>query len=225
MRPRTQTPLFNDAGLRRGEMLALHWTDLDFKRGTMVVRHNIVRGTLDLTKGRSEDEISMTARLCAALQAARHDRGRFVLANGRGNHFLRFSKASKSLDESPYLYSSTKSRSRPKVSSRLHTLNSARARQTAPTPRAAPGTPSPGLRAMKPAVRRGTAPRTKLGAVVVTAARRVVTYVSFGAPEKGPRRVTTRMDRWNPAPTTRYSPPLRAGARSSSTCHGHSSAV
>jgi integrase len=42
------------------------------------VRHSIVRGTLDLTKGRSEDEISMTARLSG---------GRFVLANGRGNHF------------------------------------------------------------------------------------------------------------------------------------------
>ncbi|MBK7828622.1 tyrosine-type recombinase/integrase [Nannocystis sp.] len=76
-----------DAGLRRGEMLGLHWTDLDSKRGTMIVRHNIVRGMLDLTKGRSEDEISMTARLSAALQAGRHDRGRFVLANGRGNHF------------------------------------------------------------------------------------------------------------------------------------------
>jgi len=76
-----------DAGLRRGEMLALQWTDLDLTRGSVIVRHNLVRGRVDVTKGRSEDELSLTKRLVAALRAFRHDAGPFVFTNGRGNHF------------------------------------------------------------------------------------------------------------------------------------------
>ena len=77
-----------DAGLRRGEMLALQWTDIDVTRARVVIRHNLVRGKVDVTKGRSEDELSLTTRLAAALRAFRHDAGPFVFTNSRGNHFL-----------------------------------------------------------------------------------------------------------------------------------------
>lgn len=77
-----------DAGLRRGEMLALQWTDLDLTHGSLVVRHNIVRGKLDLPKGRSEDEISLTPRVIEALRAHRHEDGPFVFSSRRGTHFI-----------------------------------------------------------------------------------------------------------------------------------------
>jgi integrase len=76
-----------DAGLRRGEILGLQWSDLDLDRASMTIRHNIVRGRLDLPKGRTEDEVGMTSRLVAALRAAQHRRGPFVLADDAGEHF------------------------------------------------------------------------------------------------------------------------------------------
>ena len=82
-----------DAGLRRGEMLALKWTDLDITQGCMVVRHNIVRGKLDLPKGRTEDELALTSRLVEALQTHRHA-GPFVFTNDRGSHFIETNIAS-----------------------------------------------------------------------------------------------------------------------------------
>ncbi len=76
-----------DAGLRRGEILALQWSDLDLKRGVMTIRHNIVRGKLDVPKGRTEDEVGITQRLNAALVAARHERGPFVFSTATGGHY------------------------------------------------------------------------------------------------------------------------------------------
>ena len=76
-----------DGGLRRGEIVGLQWSDINFSQGYLVVRHNIVRGKLDLPKGRTEDEVSLTSRLVAALKAFRHDDGPFVLTNKRGGHF------------------------------------------------------------------------------------------------------------------------------------------
>ena len=74
-----------DGGLRRGEILGLQWSDIELKRGTMVIRHNIVRGRLDVPKGRTEEEIGITTRLLNALGA--HARtGPFVLDND-GSHF------------------------------------------------------------------------------------------------------------------------------------------
>jgi integrase len=76
-----------DGGLRRGEIVGLQWSDINFGQGYLVVRHNIVRGKLDLPKGRTEDEVGLTSRLVAALKAFRHDDGPFVLTNKRGGHF------------------------------------------------------------------------------------------------------------------------------------------
>jgi integrase len=74
-----------DGGLRRGEILGLQWSDLDFKRMLMSVRHNIVRGKLDVPKGRTEDEVGVTRRLADALTALPRT-GPFVFDN-RGSHY------------------------------------------------------------------------------------------------------------------------------------------
>ena len=63
-----------DGGLRRGEILGLQWSDLNFGRANMTIRHNIVRGNLDVPKGRTEEEVGMTKRLVQALGAIRHQR-------------------------------------------------------------------------------------------------------------------------------------------------------
>lgn len=77
-----------DGGLRRGEILALRWDDLDLARRAMTIRRTLVRGKLsDTTKGRSEETVGMTRRLTDALTAARHTRGRFVLAPALGGHY------------------------------------------------------------------------------------------------------------------------------------------
>lgn len=74
-----------DGGLRRGEILGLQWSDITLKRASMVIRHNIVRGKLDVPKGRTEDEIGITKRLIEALEALPRT-GPFVLDN-KGSHY------------------------------------------------------------------------------------------------------------------------------------------
>lgn len=73
-----------DGGLRRGEILGLQWSDLDLKRGIIAVRHNIVRGKVDVPKGRTEEDVGLTSRLSEALQAFPRT-GVFVLDN-EGSH-------------------------------------------------------------------------------------------------------------------------------------------
>jgi integrase len=74
-----------DGGLRRGEILGLKWTDVDLKRGIMTVRHNVVRGHVDIPKGRTEEEVGLTPRLAEALEALPRT-GVFVLDNA-GSHY------------------------------------------------------------------------------------------------------------------------------------------
>ncbi len=76
-----------DGGLRRGEILGLQWSDLNFARSNMTIRHNIVRGKLDVPKGRTEEEVGMTRRLAAALAVVRHQRGPFVFSTDSGEHY------------------------------------------------------------------------------------------------------------------------------------------
>ena len=82
-----------DAGLRRGEILALQWDDLDLARSRMIVRRNLVRGKLDIPKGRTEDEVALTSRLLDTLRAFRSDGSVFVLTNSRGNHLTEMDAA------------------------------------------------------------------------------------------------------------------------------------
>jgi integrase len=81
-----------DGGLRRGEILGLQWSDVDLKRGFLTVRHNIVRGKVDVPKGRTEEDVALTSRLCEALQAFPRT-GVFVLDNA-GSHFKEHNMAS-----------------------------------------------------------------------------------------------------------------------------------
>ena len=68
-----------DAGLRMGEMIALEWSDIDFRRNLLTVARNDWRGKVGLPKGGRSRKVPMTRRLAATLSAARHLRGPRVL--------------------------------------------------------------------------------------------------------------------------------------------------
>jgi len=61
--------LGGDAGLRRGEIIALAPTDLDMKRGLLTVRHSDFKGELIPTKSFKPRVVPMTKALRAALRA------------------------------------------------------------------------------------------------------------------------------------------------------------
>lgn len=71
--------LAGDAGLRRGEIIGLHQSDCDTKRGILHVRHSEWKGQVTLPKGGRERQVNMTDRLKTALVANRHLRGDRVL--------------------------------------------------------------------------------------------------------------------------------------------------
>jgi integrase len=61
-----------EAGLRRGELLALHWEDADLVSHKLVIRRAYWNGRLGSPKGRRERVVPMTSRVHAALTSARH---------------------------------------------------------------------------------------------------------------------------------------------------------
>lgn len=63
-----------DAGLRSGEIRALHWEDLDLQAGRLTVHWNEYRGSLGSPKGGRDRTVPLTPRLRASLQAIRADR-------------------------------------------------------------------------------------------------------------------------------------------------------
>ena len=63
-----------DAGLRRNEMLALRWCDVDLKSGEIHIKHSLHRTGLKCPKGKKAVSVPMRARLRAALAEARKDR-------------------------------------------------------------------------------------------------------------------------------------------------------
>jgi integrase len=71
--------LGGDAGLRRGEIIALDQSDCDTRRGMLHVRRSEWKGEVTLPKGGRERQVEMTERLQAALVANRHLRGDRVL--------------------------------------------------------------------------------------------------------------------------------------------------
>jgi integrase len=71
-------------GLRRGELLALRWEDLDLKAGKMLVRQNIVRGHIGTPKSGKPREIPLGKATVAALKAHRHLRGELVFCTQDG---------------------------------------------------------------------------------------------------------------------------------------------
>ncbi len=71
--------LGGDAGLRRGEMVALEWSDIDFIRGRLDVKRSESKGLLALPKGGKPRSVKLTTRLLSALREAKHLRGKRVL--------------------------------------------------------------------------------------------------------------------------------------------------
>jgi integrase len=78
--------LGGEAGLRRGEITALEWGDIDVKKRQLCVQRAVWKGHTEAPKGGRLRYVPLTARLAAALQAARHLRGPLVFSDrsGRG---------------------------------------------------------------------------------------------------------------------------------------------
>ncbi len=76
--------LGGDAGLRRGEAIALEWTDVDLERRTLHVQRSEWDGEVTAPKGGRSRRVPLTAALADALQAHRHLRGPRVLYKSDG---------------------------------------------------------------------------------------------------------------------------------------------
>jgi integrase len=76
--------LAGDAGLRRGEIIALEWTDLDFKRRQIHVQRSSWSGKVTAPKGGRSRIVPMTNGLATALVGVRHLRGPRVLYRDDG---------------------------------------------------------------------------------------------------------------------------------------------
>ena len=76
--------LGGDAGLRLGEMTALEWNDIDFRRNQLHVNRAQWEDHVDTPKGGKARTIPMTIRLAEALKAHRHLRGPRVLYSDDG---------------------------------------------------------------------------------------------------------------------------------------------
>ncbi|MDI7268135.1 MAG: tyrosine-type recombinase/integrase [Myxococcota bacterium] len=84
--PRTLAAILlgGDAGLRRGEIIALEWPDLDLERGVLTVRRSEWKGQVTVPKGGRPRRIKMTDKLRQTLAALRHLRGPRVLYRDDG---------------------------------------------------------------------------------------------------------------------------------------------
>lgn len=76
--------LGGEAGLRRGEIIALEWTDVDLRRGQITIERSEWKGKVTETKGMKYRVVPMTKRLQQALAAHRHLRGPRVLYTDAG---------------------------------------------------------------------------------------------------------------------------------------------
>jgi len=76
--------LGGEAGLRRGEITALQWGDVDLKKRQLCVQRSVLKGYIDTPKGGRFRYVPLKRRLATALQAARHLRGPFVFCDRQG---------------------------------------------------------------------------------------------------------------------------------------------
>jgi len=76
--------LGGEAGLRRGEIAALQWSDIDFGKRQLAVRRSRWKGHVEAPKGGRLRYVPMTQRLTVALQAARHLRGPWLFCDSNG---------------------------------------------------------------------------------------------------------------------------------------------
>jgi len=77
--------LGGDAGLRLGEMIALEWTDIDFRRSLLHVNRSEWHGHIGTPKGGRARGVNMTSRLAAVLKSHRHLKGPRVLYSDDGS--------------------------------------------------------------------------------------------------------------------------------------------
>ena len=76
--------LGGDAGLRPGEVRALHWTSIDFRRGQLTVERAEYKGQFTLPKHDKIRRVPLTEALTDALKAHRHLRGELVVCREDG---------------------------------------------------------------------------------------------------------------------------------------------
>ena len=76
--------LGGDAGLRRGEILALEWTDIDFQCTRLTVRRSDWLGHVTALKNGRVRRVPLTKRLAAALNSHRHLSSPRVLCEADG---------------------------------------------------------------------------------------------------------------------------------------------
>jgi len=76
--------LGGDAGLRCGEMMALEWTDVDFRKRQLWVRRSEWRGKVTTPKGGRPRLVPLTARLVSTLRGHRHLQSPRVLCRDDG---------------------------------------------------------------------------------------------------------------------------------------------
>ena len=76
--------LGGEAGLRRGEIAALEWGDIDLKKRQLCVQRAVWKGHTETPKGGRLRYVPLTQRLTMALQMARHLRGSLVFCDREG---------------------------------------------------------------------------------------------------------------------------------------------
>jgi integrase len=77
--------LGGDAGLRRGEIIALEWGDVDLDRRVLICRRSEVLKKVGETKGLAERMVPITAELLRALTAIKANSGRVISGRGKGS--------------------------------------------------------------------------------------------------------------------------------------------
>jgi integrase len=78
--------LGGDAGLRAGEMVALHWSDVDFARRRLCVRYSDWRGCLTAPKNGRVRYVPLTERLLAVLRGTGISADRACSAKTTAHH-------------------------------------------------------------------------------------------------------------------------------------------
>jgi integrase len=83
--------------MRRGELVALRWQDVDLEAGKVLVRQTIWRGIIGLPKNHKPREIPLSANVVAMLKAHRHLRGPLVFCDA-GGEYLRVNKLNRVME-------------------------------------------------------------------------------------------------------------------------------
>jgi len=76
-------------GMRQGELLALHWEDVDLVAGRIMVRHSLTGKKIDTPKNHRSREIPLSEDALRALKAHRHLRGETVFCQDDGSLLTR----------------------------------------------------------------------------------------------------------------------------------------